>query len=116
MNNQAQIPEVDSICRFCCNGKVYEAKVEQVITPEEAKHRYAERYNKLGFLRQLTVLHDEIINEGKHPFANETDYFVLCHIDDLKDVWNWIWFVRGINGGWLSLPIKDEIIFGTLIP
>ena len=111
MSNQAQIPEVDSICRFCCNGKVYEAKVEQVITPEEAKNRYFERYNKIGFLRQLTVLHDEIVNEGKYPYANETDYFVLCSISD-----NWIWFVRNINGGWLSLPIKDEIIFGTLIP
>ena len=104
-------PTVDSVCTFIHGDKGYDAQVQQVIDMETAKNRYFVRYNKEGFMRQLSVLWEGIVDES-HQHAKKTDKLVLCSIPKFSCYW--IWFARGVNGEWLALPIHSEDECGRL--
>ena len=111
------VPEVGKKYHFFDDGKIspsrhYIAQVEQIIDMKEARRRYAERYTKPGFLRQLSVIWEEIKNQRDWIFAKETDYLVLCSIEGYSE--HWIWFARTKNSGWFSLDIHSGLETGEL--
>lgn len=125
------IPNIGDEYMFYDDGKItwsrqYKAKVEHVITPEDAKfvNLDAWRDPETGMIETITnhsaepdavqslydrwreEIWDNTDGTGEpYLYDIKTDFFVGCSIPEYDK--NEIWFVRTVNGGWFSLDIQS---------
>lgn len=135
MKNLKPIPEIRKYYHFWDDGKIsmsrhYICKVEEIITPEEAKNIIVtipdwDFDNNKSFFYNIS-LYEQWLNEVRNCdwlFNKETDYFVKVSCPRYDD--NDLWFVRTTNGGWFSMDIQsswqggrldiDETIYNDII-
>lgn len=98
------VPEVGKEYHFWDDGKSsvgrhYIARVERIITPEQAKEIVIETDSGEFF-----SLYDNWVESKERCdflYSQETDFFVECSCPKYDE--HNLWFVRTVDGGWFSI-------------
>ena len=102
------IPEVGKEYHFWDDGKSsvsrhYIARVERIITPEQAKEIVI--VTESGDFFTLYDSWVETKEQCDFLYDQETDFFVECSCPKYDD--HNLWFVRTVDGGWFSIDNEN---------
>lgn len=137
IKKRQDVPVIGKYYYFFDDGKTspsrcYKAKVVRVIPYDECDLEYEiyDYYCDCKISKTLKDIHKEEVDDHRQSenftvlnggdttpgkpwlYSEETDFFVECEISGYDE--NTIWFVRTVQGGWLSIDVQSSWQHGSL--